>query len=459
MTGTFSSFNTALSALRYQRIAMDVASSNIANVNTPGYVRRRAEAEALGGPSYGLWSRYDGVGDGVAMGGLTRMSDALLDARSRVEHGKQSFLDVRYTVLGRVENGLGEPGDDGVAAALATFRNSWQDLESHPDQEAVRGQVIAAGQSLATALNGQAANLTTEEGAQRGHLLDVVSEANSLAQDLAGVNKSIADASAVGEDDGALRDQRDVIAQRLSELTGGVTSVRDDGGIDVSVGGRSLVSGKDAATITITGGVAADGSATSGPLTMAVGGTAVAVSAVGGELGAVGDLLTTTLPGLRSDLDAAATELADSVNALHTSGYDQDGTAGTAFFSYDPADPAASLGVAVTDPRDVVASADPGGGLGTGVAAQLGEAGTAESAYQSLVSRIGTMVASASRQATTQQLQTSQVDSSREQLSGVDFDEETVNLVAAQRAYEAASRVMSTMDDVLDTLINRTAAH
>src|SRR3954452_24303041 len=118
MTGTFSSLNTALSALRYQRVAMDVASNNIANATSEGYVRRRAEGHALGAPNQvAMWSRYDGAGDGVSAASITRMADRFLDTRSRREHGTQTYLNTRVDVLKRLESGVGEPSGEGVAAA------------------------------------------------------------------------------------------------------------------------------------------------------------------------------------------------------------------------------------------------------------------------------------------------------------------------------------------------------
>lgn len=448
MTGTFSSFSTALSALRYHRVAMDVASSNIANSTNAGYVRRRAEAEATGAPDQlSMWSRFDGVGDGVRARDIIRLSDPLLDARSRREHGAQAYLDTRLESLTRVETGLGEPGDAGVSAAMAEFRNAWQDLESNPSSGAARSQVLATGRALAQALHEQAGHLADETGDQQAHLLDVVAETNAVARDLAEVNRSIVGAGP-GVDDGALRDQRDVLALRLSELTGGVTTVRPDGGIDVTVGGQPLVSGVTASTL----------SAVADPVTLTIGGQPVTPATVGGELGGVSELLTTTLPGLRAGLDQVTAQLADSVNALHGTGYDQDGSAGTPFFSYDPADPAGSIGVAITDTRRVAASGLPGGVLDVSVAAALGDLRVGDDAYERFVNGIGTEAASTKRLATNQRLLTAQVDGTREQLTGVNLDEETVNLVAAQRAYEAAARVMSTFDSMLDTLINRTGA-
>ena len=461
MTGTFSSLNTALSALRYQRVAMDTASNNIANATSEGYVRRRAEAQALGAPTrVAMWSRYDGVGDGVSAASVTRMADPLLDARARREHGAQTYLDTRVAVLQRLETGVGEPGDAGVSAAMADFRNAWQDLQTHPDQSATRSQVLATGQALADAINGQAANVDSELADQRSHLLDVVSQINSTATSLAAVNRNIADANSAGLDDGDLRDQRDLLAMRLSELTGAVSQPRADGGIDVSVGGVPLVVGTDTGTFTITGGIAPDGSSDGAPLSFAVvgtaGSTAVSPASLGGETGASSNLLTTTLPGYRTGLDSVASLLADTVNSLHTQGYDLNGDPGQPFFSYDPLDAAGSLTVAITDPTDVAASSVPGGALDTGIAEELGSSQVADEAYWRLVTGLGTEVASSQRHGDNQRLLTTQVDSAREQLIGVNLDEETTNLMAAQRAYEAASRVMSTMDSVLDTLINRT---
>ena len=133
MSGSFSSFNTALSALRYNRVAMDTASQNIANVGVDGYTRRRVDAVSAGTPTKpAMWSRDQGTGGGVRITGVSRMSDYLLDLRRRTEHGKQSYLDTRQAVLDRLETGIGEPGDDGLASVLGQFRSAWADLANTP---------------------------------------------------------------------------------------------------------------------------------------------------------------------------------------------------------------------------------------------------------------------------------------------------------------------------------------
>ncbi|WP_370233961.1 flagellar hook-associated protein FlgK [Nocardioides sp.] len=459
MSGTLSSLNTALSALRYNRVAMDVASHNIANVATEGYNRRRVDGESMGAPVVpARWSTYEGAGSGVRTSSIVRMNDVLLDNRARTEHSSLSYLQLRATALARMESGVGEPGDSGVSAAMADFRSSWQDLANDPGGNAARGQVLARAESLAGALAAQAANVSAEMTTQRLTLQGSVAEVDTVATELAATNRAIATAALDGVDVSDLADTRDVLGLRLAELTGGVGLLQPDGTMTVSVAGVSRVSGSTAGTLRIATGVTASGGPDGSPVTFTIdhGATSTTLTAdVRGEVGASADLLNTTLPAYAAGLGAVARDLADSVNAVHAAGYDLDGTTGTAFFSYDPADPAATLTVAVTA-RQVAASSLPGGVLDGSNADVIGTAGTPEGSYQRLVNGFGTEVASAQRLVRTQSLLTTQVDSAREQLSGVNLDEETVAMLTAQRAYEAAARVMSVMDSVLDTLINRT---
>ncbi len=464
MSGSMSSLNTALTALRFHRVAIDVASTNIANATTEGYTRRRVVGESLGTSSVpALWSRYAGaegsVGTGVGLRSVDRLDDPFLDARGRREHAAQSYLDVRSVVLQRVEAGIGEPGDNGVAAAIDDFRGAWHDLANDPGSDAARGQVLARGAALVDAVRAQATNVDTEMADQRGRLLGVVSETNIVAEELAATNKAVASAALDGVDTSVLLDQRDQLALRLAELVGATASPRSDGGLDVAVGGVLLVNGSSAGVLTAVGGVTPTGQDDGAPVAFSVVTLAGSTAVPGGPRGALGaitDLLTTTLPAYADGLSAVVATLADEVNAVHAASYDRAGGTGAGFLSYTPGDAARSLAVAITSRDRVAASATPGGVLDGSAAAALGARGQAEGGYQRLVAGLGTEVAAVQRLASTQQLLTTQVDSAREQLSGVNLDEEMVSMLSAQRSYEAAARVMSVVDSVLDTLINRT---
>lgn len=458
MTGTFGGINTALSALRYQQVALDVANNNIANVGTDGYVRRRAEAGAVGGtqgPS--LWSGYDGHGDGVRTQSVTRLTDALLDVRVRREQGALSFSSARATVLSRVETAVAEPGPDGVAAAMLALRNSLQDLVGDPAGPAARETVLGKAGILASAINAQARNVDAETADQRTHAATALDQVNDAARQLADLNRSIATAEGSGADVATLHDTRDTVALRLATLAGAVTTVQPDGQYAVSLGGVPLVSGATASTLSFTGTAPA-----SGPLAYAVDGTAVTV---GGELGGVTDVLNVALPAYRTQLDAIAADFADRFNAQHALGTDLTGTPGGKFFDYDPADPAGTLRVALTSGAQIAASTGgPKDGANADALSAVGSridpvTGTStESAYQSLVTGLGASVAAADRQTANQRVLATSVTEQREQIAGVNLDEETVSMVTAQHAYEAASKVMSVLDSVLDTLINRMAA-
>jgi flagellar hook-associated protein 1 FlgK len=406
-----------------------------------------------------MWSRYDGGADGVTSTGVDRMVDALLDVRARREHGNQSYLDVRQAVLERVETGIGEPGDNGVAAALADFRSSWHDLANNPGSDAARSQVLGRAATLADAIRIQSRNIDAESGDLRVRANADVTEVNTVASDLAATNKSIAVASLNGDDAGTLLDKRDQLAMRLSELTGAKATQRADGGFDVSINGVALVSGSKSGALQIATGITASGASDGNPITFAItdsSGTTPVPAGMTGELGGVTDLLTTTLPAYSASLGAVAKQLADQVNTQHQAGYDAAGNPGQPFFSYDPTNPAGTIAVALTDSSQVAASSMAGGVLDGGNATLLASATDVEDSYQRLINGFGTEVASVKRLAANQQVLTGQVDGSREQLSGVNLDEEMVSMLSSQRAYEAASRVMTTVDSVLDTLINRT---
>jgi flagellar hook-associated protein 1 FlgK len=220
--------------------------------------------------------------------------------------------------------------------------------------------------------------------------------------------------------------------------------------VDVQVGGQPLVTGNTAYPVAVTGSTDLDGAATD-PVLFTVGGTAVTLSA--GEVGATQQLLGTTLPGYLSRLDSFVATMATVVNTQHAQGVDLDGMAGGPVFTGTTA---ATLQVAISDPRRL-ASADPAkGGLDNTNANALASLDMGASTYRDLVTGFGITVSSARQLAANQAVLSAQVDASREALSGISIDEEMVNLLAAQRGYEGASRVLTALDSVLDTLINRT---
>ncbi|MFZ5846964.1 MAG: flagellar hook-associated protein FlgK [Actinomycetota bacterium] len=457
MSGTFSSFGSALSALRYNRVAMDVASNNISNSLTEGYTRRTAQAQATGAPAVqALWSKWNGYAGGVEVGGVERMNDPLLDRRARLEHAELSFLNTRAASLVRFETTLGEPSDNGVAAALSAFKAGWGDVANAPADEAARNQLIGRAEILAAAVQAQDRSIANEWSDQRTRLTSVVDEANTVASDLAQLNGALRSAYVAETDASTLLDRRDQLTLRLAQLTGAKTTVGGDYTVTVSLGGKDLVSNTTAYALEVMGPASMTGS-TADTVTVAVEAAAPASTVTApqsGELLGVLDVLNKDLPAYRADLDSFVNTLRTAVNAGQAVGVDLDGTAGATIFTGTSA---ADLAVSTSlTPRNIAAASAAVGGLDTSNADAIASQDLGAAQYRSMVTRLGVTVASVQRVADNQKVLTDQVDASRESLAGVSIDEEMVNLLAAQRAYEGASRVITTLDSVLDTLINRT---
>ncbi len=445
MTSSFSGLTNALAALNTQRYGMDVTGQNIANANTPGYTRQRAELAAVG-PVAGVAALYatQHTSGSVTVNGTTRLNDPMIDGRARTEHGDNGFRQTTANVLSSVETLFDEPSDSGLAEQLNDFWNSWAAVANNPADLAARNVVLQKAAGLASSINQSSANLdrlTQSVSTQAGA---ATVEINTAATALAQLNGDIAVATASGSNANSLADQRDALLLKLADLTGAQATIQANGSADVTVGGLSLVSSTTANTLSI-----------SGSNQILVGGTPAGPA--GGTLQGLVDGLTTALPAYTAQLDAVAAALVSTVNASQAGGYDLAGNPGGPLFAGSSA---ATLSVVVTNPASLAASGTPGGNLDGSVALGMSHLGNstsgADAAYRAMVGTLATDVQRATQQASVQQAVTNNIDELAQSSAGVSFDEETTNLLTYQRAYQASSRVMSTVDEVLDLLINHT---
>jgi len=258
-----------------------------------------------------------------------------------------------------------------------------------------------------------------------------------------------------------LADQRDQLVLQLSELTGATARSNDDGTVDVLLGGSMLVSGTRSTAVQVEGadnvdGVAATPPAGPGPVHLAFtdGRSAIVTS---GQAGGLMNALNSAYPSAAAGLDGVATTLASSVNDLHTAGKGLTDTTSRDFFT---ATNARDLKVAITDPRNVAAAASAAGVFDASMADQIaqlgGKPGSADVTWRSYVAQVGVDSQAAARRVVLQETVAKQADAARDSVSGVSVDEEMTNLLMFQRAYEGAARVMTAVDQTLDTLINRT---
>lgn len=473
---TFSGLNGALTALQAQRRGLDVAGQNIANANTEGYSRQRVDLKSVGGPTVpAVHATWNGSGAGVNVAGINRSGDAFLEARGRAEHATGAYLDDQKQVYLNIEGVFAEPGATGLQSQLSNFWSSWGDVANNPSDEAARSQMLQRAGTVSDTLNGADAVLRSQWASTREQLGTLVMEVNTAAANVAELNEAVSRLQLAGSPNNELADQRDLLVMRLSELTGATATPREDGSVDVYLSGSMLVAGGTARALDVKGARrmddlgAAPGQAT-GPVTLTWKGTDTNAVAASGRIASSMHTLANVLPNTVKNLDGVAQTLAKSVNDQHTAGYDLTGARGEDL--YTPATgttiTAANIRVAIDDVSKVAAasqadndaaSPDPLNpalrpSLGGGNAqAMAGIASTTNNAYRELVVNLGVDSSNAQNRSATQTKLTQAVDTARLSETGVSLDEEMTDMLAYQRAYQAASQVITTINSTFDSLL------
>jgi flagellar hook-associated protein 1 len=428
---SFMGLETALRGLLAQQAALQVTSNNIDGANAPGYTRQQvvmAQTPTLN-LSSAVLQNNGGIqlGQGVDLQAVQRMRDQFTDLQYRAAQLGVGYQDATADSLSQVENVLQEPGTNGINSLLSKFWAGWQNLANNPESPGVKASLIGNATTLASAINtldAQLSQISAQAQTQYNQTLAAGGPVDTAAKQIAALNQQIEYAVASGTQPNALLDQRDQALDTLSAL--GQTSVTQlaNGGIQVAFGGASTL--------------LVDDQITALPATL---------TNPGGQLGALQQLSMTggTIDTYRASLDSFANTLATTVNTAY----------GSAFFNGTTA---ATLSVNATaatlDAGSTAAAGD--NDLARAVGALQG--GAADSSYQQLVAQIGSDADGANRQQAIAQAASSAADTRRQSVNGVSMDEEMTNLIRFQRGYQASARAMTTMDQLLDTLINRTGS-
>ena len=469
---TFGGLSIAASGLNAAQAALNVTGQNVANANTPGYTRQRVDQSALAQTALATYFTQNSVGDGVNVTGVSRVNDAVVDARVNSTAGSAAYWSTSSDAVSSVETSLNEPTTSGLASQMSTFFNDWQTMANNVGTTSAPGAataLIQQGQLVASTMSsGYSAAAQGWSDAQTGAAATVTT-INSTASNIADLNKTIRSLTAAGGNVNSLLDQRDAAVTKLAGLTGATTRSNADGTVDVVVGGNTLVSGDTSRAVVLGGASTFSGAATS-PVTLNWADTGTAVSLDSGEMAARIATLQPADPsgsgtgGVFAEAakayDDAATALATQVNALHTTGTTSTGAAGGAFFSFTSSTGPAALNLVVvpTSASGIAAADGTKGTNDNSIAdkiAQLGTSATSPNAgWAAYVSRIGSQSQTAAARSTTATTASTAATTAQTSVSGVDLDEETSNLVIYQHAYQASARVISTINDVLSTLIN-----
>lgn len=456
----FSGLSTALSGLNAHRKRIDIISQNISNIDTPGYHRQVTELRSTHAGRAGLFSGRPGDQGGVDTT-VVRRWDQILDNNARNERSRATSLEQQADALSGLEDTIGSFGDGGLAGRLQKMFNSFDDLANDPKDLAVRNVVLGNAEAVASAINLDAAAIDDARADSVERAAKFVDDLNSFASSIAELDRNIIAGVATGDDPNGLIDERDRLATKLAGLADVQVHYETDGQIRMSLNGHDLVS--DGQWRPISFASAPD------PALAPLNYERYSVQSDSGRTlelrgGAIHGALTAAnelIPDQLVALNDVAASIASSVNALHSTGTSLDATTGHNLF--DPAGTTARTLAVSADvagqPRRLGAS-DGSGLLDNTVALQLAELGTdpagPSAQHADVLTGLGNRVRLLSASADTAALASGRADDALQAEVGVSLDEELADLVSAQRAYEASARMISAIDGMLDTLINRT---
>ncbi len=460
MTQLLGVLTLGTNSLLTQQQGINVTGNNIANVNTPGYSRQRLDLRAAAP----LTSNIGLLGGGAFAAGVERVYDRFLGVQLNGENAQLGRWDAQAGMLERVEVVFDESNGYGLNQALSQFWNAWQDLGMNPSGPVERSVVASSSQALADTIHKKHADLLQTQKDIDAALAAGVADINRLTAAIADLNKKIASTESGGLTANDYRDSRDLALQQLAELVGFNSFEDGDGQVVVSVGtGRVLVESGNTYQLS----VATNAEGHFDILWPDIDGGKVDIS---GEIGAgkLGGWLQTRdvkIGGYLESLDDLAATLITEVNTLHTAGYALDGSTGNALFEGSSAADMAVSGEILADPNLIAAAA-----TGAGVPGDAGNAiaiadlrqalkmnsGTAtfDAAANALVSLVGHDVRESKSHAAHQADMMSYLQNYRESVSGVNLDEEMVNLLKYQSAYQAAAKLISLADEMMDSLMN-----
>ncbi len=202
--------STSLSGLRVTQAGLALIASNVANAQTPGYVRKTLAQET---------SAAGAASGGVRVTAVNREIDQYIQRQLNVEISGGSYAAVRADFYQRLQQAYGAPGSD---SALETVFNKFADavntLTASPESPAARSIVTSAAQVLAQQLNSMTGDIQGMRGDTEAALASAVAKANEAIQKIADLNAQLAQSTSTTSAEAALMDQRDFYVSQLSEL-------------------------------------------------------------------------------------------------------------------------------------------------------------------------------------------------------------------------------------------------
>lgn len=434
------------SGVRAYQTALTTVSENIANTGVEGYSRRITnlrEVQVTGSSATAAMSN----GLGVQAAGITRAGDVYAAEAVRAASSDLTRTEANVKWLDRIEGALtGEK----LGERLTAFYASGRALGADPASSALRVGLLGAAESTAAAFAATGRALDQVAADMDANATQMARDLTDLAGTLAKVNLGLGRTQPGSAAAAQLADQRDQTLERMSGLIDINASLDQFGRATVRLGGRNGEVFVDAAG---SGQVSYARSGGAVALTLSYAGAGGVLTPAGGALAGVADAAQRFSDG-RNKLNELATSLVTDVNAFQAAGEDLNGAPGRPIFATgtDPSD----LRVALTDPEGIAAAA-PGGGQRDGGNLDRLEAMRNATGPEAGATALVTDNASALRQrkaiAEAQGAIRDGAVTARASQSGVDLDNEAVDLLRFQRAYQASSRVIQVARETFQSIL------
>lgn len=498
MPSTFFGLNITTTGIRTAQAAINTASHNMANAKTTGYSRQVVSQQAAAALS--VYSKAGMLGAGAEVTSIDQVRDAYYDVRYRNNSALLGEQSVKYNYLMQVEDLFSEEKVDGFTKEYEKFFGSIDDLVNDSSSKVIRNEVVNYASSLADYLNGIQTGLKKMQAELNTEISNKADQINTLSDQIASLTKQINSIELTGVTANDLRDKRGVLLDNLSAIVPiDVKEVtKDNGKTDFSVktSGYTLVDGNSANHLTVVtrtnkvNETDADGlydiyidyneqTGSGTKLNLRSGEASGELKALfdlrdgnNGEI-STGDPASKAVdfkgvPYYMDTLNDFIGTFAKSFNELHSTGYNLygDKTTDLDFFIIQSDGKLTVNQDIVKDVSLIAASLNPiqdGNGDG-GLAEQLHklkdaniyEGVTSKEYLQSIVSEIAIDTGKSKTFNTYYTNIKATITNQRLSVSGVDTDEESMNLVKYQESYNLSARMMQVMSELYDKLINET---
>ncbi len=468
--GLFSALNAARTSLEVNQKSIEIIGNNISNVNTKGYSRQSAELSTYPAVNFGDFF----VGQGVKVADVRREHDVFVTNQLRDKVVDLGLFNGQAQSLNELER-IFNITEENIATNVDRFFDAWQELSASPSDLVLRDIVVQRGELLSTNFNNTANDLNTVKENINDSIISKVSAINSKIEEIASLNENIFNIEIRGQTANTARDKRDMLAKDLATSLGAQSYETPNGMLSVSLpGGLPLIQGNDAMSLeAVTAGSNLDIVLHAGGVTRTL-----SMSNMGGEFEGLIDMRDNFIPSLKDDIDRLAYEISSQVNYHHASGVGLDNSTGLNFFSGPAAvsttpppplpatyaNAARNMSVVLTDSNQVAAGiitpVAPGDNQNALTIADIGESYLIDGAddfnsyYGKTTSRVGIRTNQNNLNLQGSEDAVVQLENMRDGLAGVSLEEEMIDLIVYQRGFESSAKFLSTVDEMMTSLIN-----